>query len=44
MTYGLETLTLTRATDKKLRVTKKKMEISMLGVILKNHIGSEDLR
>lgn len=44
MTYGSETLTLTTATAKKLRVTQRKMERSMLGVTLKDHIRNEDLR
>lgn len=44
MTYGSETLTITTATAKKLKVTQRKMERSMLGVTLKDRIRNEDLR
>ena len=44
MTYGAETLTLTTASANKLRVTQRKMERSMFGVSLRDHIRNEDLR
>ena len=44
MTYGAETLTLTTASANKLMVTQRKMERSMLGVSLRDHIRNEDLR
>ncbi|XP_044751721.1 uncharacterized protein LOC123311716 [Coccinella septempunctata] len=44
LTYGAETLTLTNATARKLKVTQRKMERSMLGVTLRDHIRNEDLR
>ncbi|XP_045460954.1 uncharacterized protein LOC123671253 [Harmonia axyridis] len=44
MTYGAETLTLTVTSAKKLRVAQRKMERSMLGVSLRDHVKNEDLR
>ena len=44
MTYGAETLTLTTTSANKLMVTQRKMERSMLGVSLLDHIRNEDLR
>lgn len=44
MTYGAETLTLTNASAKKLKITQRKMERSMLGVSLRDHIRNEELR
>lgn len=44
MTYGAETLTLTTTSAKKLRITQRRMERSMLGVSLRDHIRNEDLR
>lgn len=44
LTYGAETLTLTTASARKLRTTQRKMERSMLGVSLRDHIRNEDLR
>lgn len=44
MTYGAETLTLTVASAKKLRITQRKMERSMIGVSLRDRVRNEDLR
>ena len=44
MTYRAETLTLSTASANKLMVTQRKMERSMLGVSLRDHIRNEDLR
>jgi len=44
MTYGAKTLTLINASAKKLKVTQRKMERSMLGVSLRDHIRNEELR
>ena len=44
MTYGAETLTLTKASANKLMVSQRKMERSMFGVSLQDHIRNEDLR
>ena len=44
MTYGAETLTLTVTSARKLRITQRKMERSMLGVSLREHVRNEDLR
>lgn len=44
LTYGAETLTLTSTSAKKLRVVQRKMERSMLGVCLRDHIRNEELR
>lgn len=44
MTYGAETLSLTAASAKKLRIAQRKMERSMLGVSLRDHMTNEDLR
>lgn len=44
MTYGAETLTLTTVMAKKLEITQRKMERSMLGVSLRDHIRNEHLR
>lgn len=44
ITFGAETSTLTVASGKKLRMAQRKMERSMLGVLLKDHIKNEDLR
>ena len=44
MTYGAETLTLTTTTANKLMATQGKIERSMLGVLLRDHIRNNDLR
>lgn len=44
MTYGTETLTLTKTIGLKLRVIQRSMERSMLGVSLQDKIRNEDLR
>lgn len=44
MTYGAETLTLTDTSAKKLRIAQRKMERSMIGVSLRDHMRNEDLR
>ncbi|KAL3287523.1 hypothetical protein HHI36_001992 [Cryptolaemus montrouzieri] len=44
LTYGLETMTLTRAYANKLQVTQRAMERSMLGVSLRDKIKNEEIR
>ncbi|CAG9837260.1 unnamed protein product [Diabrotica balteata] len=44
LTYGAETLTLTKAAATKLRVTQRRMERSMLGITLRDRITNEDIR
>lgn len=44
MTYGAETLTLTTVSANKLKRTQRKMERSMLGVSLRDHIRNEEIR
>lgn len=44
ITYDVETLTLTKTTTTKLHVEQRKMETTMLGVILRHRVRNEDLR
>lgn len=44
ITYGAETLTLTKATITKLQVAQRKMERAMIGVSLRDRVRNEDLR
>lgn len=44
LTYGAETLTLTKRTIKKIRVTQLAMERSMLGISLRDHIPNNEIR
>ena len=44
LTYGAETLTLTKASRMKLRRTQRKMERSMLGVSLRDRIRNDEIR
>lgn len=44
LTYGAETLTLTKRTIKKIRVTQLAMERSMLGISLRDHIPNTEIR
>ena len=44
LTYGAETLTLTLTSARNLKVTQRKMERSMLGLNLRDHVKNEDLR
>ena len=44
LTYGAETLTLTRASENKLRVTQRAMERSMLGITLRDKMTNQWIR
>lgn len=44
LTYGAETLTLTKATAEKLRVTQRRMERSMIGLTLRDRVRNEEIR
>ena len=44
LTYGAETLTLTKASAKKIRTTQRAMERSMLGLTLRDRITNTELR
>lgn len=44
LTYGAETLTLTKRTAQKVGVTQRAMERSMLGLSLRDHITNTELR
>lgn len=44
LTYGAETLTLTRKTIKKIQITQRAMERSMLGVSLRDRIQNREIR
>lgn len=44
LTYGAETLTLTKASARKLQKTQRRMERSMLGISLRDRIRNEEIR
>lgn len=44
LTYGAETLTLTKASEDKLRVTQRAMERSMLGITLRDRMTNQWIR
>ena len=44
LTYGAETLTLTKASEEKLRVTQRAMERSMLGITLRDRMTNQWIR
>ena len=44
LTYGAETLTLTKASENKLRVTQRAMERSMLGISLRDKMTNQWIR
>ena len=44
LTYGAEMLTLTRASENKLRVTQRAMERSMLGITLRDKMTNQWIR
>jgi len=44
VTYGCETLTLTKININKLRISHRKMEISILGIKLTDHVKNTEIR